>query len=56
VGNFPAREVDDLQGSCNEEISKSEILDLICAVRSSENIDEKNSDDWPQSDACEPGF
>jgi hypothetical protein len=28
-----------LQGFSNEEISKSEILDMVCAIRSFENID-----------------
>jgi hypothetical protein len=31
-----------LQGFCNEEISKSEILDVVCAMRSFENINEDN--------------
>jgi hypothetical protein len=31
---------DYFQGFRNEEISKSEILDLVCAIRSFENVDE----------------
>jgi hypothetical protein len=31
-------EDDDLQSFPNEEISKSEILDMVCAMRSLENI------------------
>jgi hypothetical protein len=37
---LPDLEGDDLQGFSNKEISKSEILDMVCAIRSSENIDE----------------
>jgi hypothetical protein len=29
---------DNLQGFANEEISKSEVLDMMCAMRSFENI------------------
>jgi hypothetical protein len=36
----PDQGEDDLQGFPNEEISKSEILDMICAMRSFENINE----------------
>jgi hypothetical protein len=42
---LPDLEEDDLQGFCNEEISKSEILDLMCAMRSFERVDEKNIED-----------
>jgi hypothetical protein len=45
----------DLQGFPNEEISKSKILD-VCAMRSFENIDEDNVEEWLQSDTCELGF
>jgi hypothetical protein len=31
-----------MQGFPNEEISKSEILDIVCAMRSSENLNEDN--------------
>jgi hypothetical protein len=31
-----------MQGFLNEEISKSEILDMMCAMRSFENIDKKH--------------
>jgi hypothetical protein len=39
---LPDVEVDDLQGFPNEEINKSRILDMMCAVRSFENLDEDN--------------
>jgi hypothetical protein len=39
------------QGFPNKKISKSEILDMVCAMRSFENVDE-----WLQSDVCELGF
>jgi hypothetical protein len=45
-----------LQGFPNEEISKSKILDMVCAVRSFENSNEDNVEEWLQSDACEVGF
>jgi hypothetical protein len=35
-------DLDDLQSFPNEEISKSEILDMVCAMKSFENIDEDN--------------
>jgi hypothetical protein len=38
----PGLEDDDLQGFPNEEIRKSEILDVVCAMRSFENMDEDN--------------
>jgi hypothetical protein len=44
---------DDLQGFPNEEISKSEILDMVCAMTSFENFDEDNGEEWLQSDGCE---
>jgi hypothetical protein len=47
---------DDLQGFPNEEISKFEILYMVCAMRSFVNIDEGNFEEWLQSDACELGF
>jgi hypothetical protein len=31
----------DLQGFSNKEISKSEILDMVCAMRSFENINKE---------------
>jgi hypothetical protein len=37
---LPDLEDDDLQGFPDEEISKSEILDTVCAVRSFGNVDE----------------
>jgi hypothetical protein len=36
-----------------EEISKPKILDMLCAMRSSENVSEDNIEEWLQSDACE---
>jgi hypothetical protein len=53
---LPDLEDDDLQGFPNEEISKSEILDKVCAVRSFENVSEDNVEEWFQSDVCELGF
>jgi hypothetical protein len=43
-----------LQGFPNEEI-KSEILDMVCTMRSSENLNEDNVEEWP-SDTCELCF
>jgi hypothetical protein len=34
-------EEDDLHGFPNEEISKYKILDIVCAIRSSENINKE---------------
>jgi hypothetical protein len=45
-----------LQGFPNEEISKSKILDMVCATRSFENFNEDNIEEWLQCDACELGF
>jgi hypothetical protein len=39
---IPDLEEDNLQGFPNEEINKSEILDMVCAMRSFENIDKNN--------------
>jgi hypothetical protein len=33
-----------------------EILDMVCAMRSFETVDEDNVEHWLQSDACELGF
>jgi hypothetical protein len=33
-----------LQGLPNEEISKSEILDMVCAMRSFENVNEETKE------------
>jgi hypothetical protein len=38
---LPDLEEDDLQGFPNEEIRKSEILDMVCAMRSFKNINEE---------------
>jgi hypothetical protein len=38
----PDLEEDDLQVFYIEEISKSEILDMVCAMRSFENVEEDN--------------
>jgi hypothetical protein len=35
----------DLQGFPNEEISKSKILDMVCAMRSFKNVDKDNIDE-----------
>jgi hypothetical protein len=53
---LPDLEQDDLQGFPNEEISKSKILDMVCAMRSFENINKDNVEELLQSDACEVGF
>jgi hypothetical protein len=39
---LPDLEDDDLQGFPNEEINKFKILDMVCAMRSSENTDKDN--------------
>jgi hypothetical protein len=39
---LPHLEENDLQSFRNEGISKSEILDMVCTMRSFENIDEDN--------------
>jgi hypothetical protein len=39
---LPDPKNDDLQGLPNEETSKSRIVDMVCAMRSSETIDEVN--------------
>jgi hypothetical protein len=49
-------EDDNLQGFPDEEISKSEILDMVCVMKNFENIDKDNVEEWLQSDACERGF
>jgi hypothetical protein len=45
-----------LQGFPNEEVSQTEVLDMVHAVRSSENVTEDNIEEWLQTDACELGF
>jgi hypothetical protein len=45
-----------LQGFPNEEINKSEILDMVWAMRSFENINEDNVKELLQSDSCEVRF
>jgi hypothetical protein len=49
---LPDLDDDDFRGFPNEEISKSKIPDMMCAMRSFE-IDEDNTEEWLQSDACE---
>jgi hypothetical protein len=44
-----------LQVFLNEEISKYEILDMVCAMRSFKNVNEDNKE-WLESDVCELGF
>jgi hypothetical protein len=39
---LPDLEEDDLQGFPNKEISKSKIIDMVCTMRSFENIDKDN--------------
>jgi hypothetical protein len=46
----------DLQGFPNEEISKSEIFDMVYAMRSFGNINKDNVKKLLQSDVCELGF
>jgi hypothetical protein len=53
---LPDLDDDYLQGLPNEETSKSKILDMVCATRSFENIDEDNVEEQLQSEACELGF
>jgi hypothetical protein len=48
--------LDAIYGLSGAEISKSEHPDMVCAMRSSENVDEDNVEEWIQSDACELGF
>jgi hypothetical protein len=43
---LPDLEEYDLQGFPNEKISKYEILDMACAMRSSENVDKDNKENW----------
>jgi hypothetical protein len=45
-----------LQGFPNAEIGKSKILDMVSAMRSFENVDKNNVEEWLQSDVCELGF
>jgi hypothetical protein len=45
-----------MQGFPNEQISKSEILDMVCAMRSFEKNQWRNVEEWLQSNACEVGF
>jgi hypothetical protein len=53
---LPDLEEDVLQCFPNEEISKSEILDMVFGVRSFENVDKDNIEEWLLSDACELGL
>jgi hypothetical protein len=53
---LPDLKYDDLQGFPIEEISKSEVLDMVCAMRSFENVNEENTEEWLQSDACKLGY
>lgn len=46
----------DLQSFRNEEISKSKIRNILCAMRSFKNIGEDNSEEWWKSDVCEVSF
>jgi hypothetical protein len=40
----------------NEEISKPEIFDVMCAMRSFENVDEENTEERLQNYVCELAF
>jgi hypothetical protein len=49
-------EAGDLLDFLNKEISRSKILDMLCNMRSFENIDKGNVEAWQKRDACEVGF
>jgi hypothetical protein len=42
---LPDLEEDNLQSFPNKEISKSKILDMVCAMRSFENIDKDDAEE-----------
>jgi hypothetical protein len=46
----------DLQGFLSEEKRNSDILDMVCAMRSLENVNKDNVGHWLQSDVRELGF
>jgi hypothetical protein len=52
---LPVAEENNFHGFSTEEISKSEIRDILCAMRSFENIRDKVGD-WLQFDVCEVAF
>jgi hypothetical protein len=54
--HLPDLKEDGLQGFPNEEVGKFEILDMECAMRSFENVNKDNVEEWLQSDTCELGF
>jgi hypothetical protein len=45
-----------MKGFCNEEISKSEVLDVVCAMGSFETVDEDDNEEYLQSAACQLSF
>jgi hypothetical protein len=45
-----------LQGFPNKEISKSKILDMVCAMKSCENVYVSDAEEWLQSNVCERVF
>jgi hypothetical protein len=47
---------DDLQGFPKKEFIMSEILDMVCVIRSFENVNEDNTEEWLQTGACELSF
>jgi hypothetical protein len=53
---LPDLEDVDLQIFPNKEIRKSKILDMVCAMRSFENINKDNTKELFLSDECEVGF
>jgi hypothetical protein len=53
---LPDLEDKNFEGFPNEEIDKSEITDIVCAMRSFENVDKANIEEWLQSDMCELFF
>jgi hypothetical protein len=53
---LPHLEKDEWQGFPNEEIRKSEIPDMVYAMRRFENTDKDNIEEWLPSDDCELSF
>jgi hypothetical protein len=45
-----------MQGFPNKDITKSQILDMVCVMRNFENNDNDNIEKWLQSTACELVF
>jgi hypothetical protein len=47
---------DDLHDFPNEETWKFKILDMVCGIRNSENIDKDSAEKWLHSYVCEVSF